>query len=180
MNTRIVISVLSLIAITLAAPVSWAGHDDAYQYSHQQLLDSSYRLSEQAEYFYGYAHKDSYSRTVRRAARALQLAADDLYYQIKQGGAEHQIQYAYQRTRRAYYVLRDCYAGPPAVLNKVGYALHDVEHDYQRYQRLLASYSDPYAGPRQGRHHRRDGKRVGIYYRNSPYGSELNLRLKVR
>lgn len=184
MNTR---KRISLVAVLFGAVLfvgnSWAGngYDDGYEYSHQQLLSSSYRLSEQAGDFRRYAREYSYSRNVRRAGQAMQTAADDLYYQLKHGGSEYQLQRAYQQTRQTYYALRQYSYGSTHALNELGYVLHDVERDYQRYQRQLASYNrrDSY-GRGHDRHDRGHGNRVGISYRSGTYGSGFGLHLRIR
>ena len=188
MNTRKLVTLITvLFGAVVFANSGWAGdgYDDGYDYSHQQLLDSSYRLSEQAEDFRRYARKYSYSRDVRRAGRAMQNAADDLYYQLKHGGSEYQIKYAYQHARKTYYALRDCYYGSSHALNELGYVVHDVERDYQRYQRQLVSYNHR-GGYGQGyskgydKHYRGQRSRSGIRYHSGSYGSGVSLQLRIR
>ena len=186
MNTRKLVSLFAiLLATVLPATSSWAGSeygygDDGYQYSHQQLLASSYRLSEEADSFRRYARKYSYSREVRQAGRAMQTAADDLYYQLKHGGSEYQVQRAYRQARHTYYALRDCYYGNSHALNQLGYVVHDVERDYQRYQRQLASYSRGGYGKGHDGRYRGHGSRVGIGYRSGTHGSGLSLHFRVK
>ncbi|MDA3934938.1 MAG: hypothetical protein PF630_11530 [Gammaproteobacteria bacterium] len=184
MNTRTVISILGLFAAALAAPVSWAGHDGyAYQQSHQKLLASSYRLSDQAKDFQHYAKRYSYSGKVRTASKRLYQASDELYYLIKRNADEYQLRQAYQYASKAYYDLRGYLAyrgGDANVLNQVGYALHDVEADYQRYQRQLARNTAPYQRKGQNLHSRGHGNRTGVSYRSGPYGSKLSVQLRLR
>jgi hypothetical protein len=172
----------------LFANSSWAGngydnayhHNAAYQQSHQQLLVSSQRLSQRAADFSRYVSQYGHARDVRRASRALQAAADDLYYQIHHGGDGYKLQYAYDEARAAYYGLRDCFNGSIRAINRVGYAVHDVERDYQRYQRLLARNDDPYQRKAYNQGYRGHGNAVGIGYRSGGYSNGLNLQLRVR
>jgi len=186
MNTRKLVSLFTvLLATAFVATSSWAGpdygYDDAgYQRSHQELLASSYRLSEEADSFRRYARKYSYSREVRQAGRAMQTAADDLYYQLKHGGSEYQVQRAYKQARHTYYALRECYYGDSHALNQLGYVVHDVERDFQRYQRQLASYNRGGYGKGHDARYRGHGSRVGIGYHSGTHGSGLSLHFRVK